>query len=125
MKNLLSQVASPVGSPLRGIGTLGLEGDPSGGGAGGVFNKFISNTIGILTAVAGVWFIFVVFAGAFGIMTAGSDKGKMESSRQKLTTGIIGLTAVVAAIFLIRLIGGLLGLESILDPAAFIETLQP
>jgi len=83
------------------------------------FQNVLSNIIGIMTIIAGLWFIFQFIIGAFSYLTSGGDKAKTEEARQKITTALIGLVIVIAAIFIIDLIGKLLGLE-ILRPGEFI-----
>jgi hypothetical protein len=122
MKNLLSQIPlyDPDKGKLEGVGPLGLEGvDPSQ--APLTFNTFLSGIIGLMTIVASIWFVFLFLAGAIGIMTSGADKAARESAQKRITNGLIGIIVVVAAIFLIRLIGNILGLELILNPAMFLS----
>lgn len=90
---------------LEGFGPLGSP----GGNAVGIFSNFLSSAIGVMTIVAIIWFVFVFFIGAIGIMTAGSDKQALESARKKIITGIVGLVVTIAAIFIIELLGYLLG----------------
>lgn len=105
---------------LEGIGILGLEGrDP--GTAPSIFNRFISTVIGLMTIIAVIWFIFLIIAGAYGIMTAGGDKANMEAARKRITTGIAGLVIVVAAVFIVDLIGKIIGIENILNPAYLLK----
>lgn len=99
---------------LRGFGPLGLEGTDSSG-ALGVFSKFMSSVIGLMTIIAIIWFVFVFITGAIGIISAGGDKAAIESSRKKIVSGIIGLVVVIIAIFVINLIGLLLGIPNILN----------
>jgi len=87
-----------------------------------LFNKVISNIVGILTIVAGLWFIFQFMLGAFSYLTSGGDKARIEEAQKKITSALIGLVIVVAAIFLIDLVGSLLGLK-ILRPGDFIRDL--
>ena len=101
--------------PLRGYGTLGLEGAGSGSGALNIFAGFISTAIGLMTIIAIIWFVFVFFTGAIGIITAGGDKQAMEGARKRITTGIIGLVVTIAAIFVIKLVGTLVGVPNILN----------
>ncbi len=112
----------PIGN-LRGIGPLGLEGES---GAAGVpmFNRIISMIVGIMTIIAFVWFIFQVIIGAIGIVTSGGDKAKLAEARSKITSGIIGLVIVVSAIFLIDLIGYLIGID-IMRGAWFVPSIAP
>lgn len=96
---------------LEGFGTLGT---PSGTGIE-VFSKFISSTIGLMTIIAIVWFVFVFFTGAISWISAGGDKQALESARKKIYTGIIGIVVVVSALFLIKLVGAIIGIPNILN----------
>lgn len=117
---LLAQVKKPLGI-LEGLGPLGETWKfislPKQ--AIDLFNKILSLIIGVMTVVAGIWFIFQFIIGAFGWLTAGADKAAVENAQKKITNGVIGLIIVVAAIFLIDLLGRLIGLE-ILSPGKFI-----
>lgn len=103
MTKLLAESANF--GPLEGFGPLG---NPGGDGIG-TFSKFLSSTIGLMTIIAIIWFIFVFFTGAIGIISAGSDKQALEGARKKITSGIIGLVVTVAAVFIIDLLGLILG----------------
>lgn len=115
MKNL----AEIKFGPLRGFGSLGLE-NKTPSDAPLIFNKFISTVIGVITIVAFIWFTLQFVIGAVSMISAGGDKNKLTEAKNKLTMGIIGLVVTVAAIFIIDLIGSLLGLKFILNPALFI-----
>lgn len=92
---------------LSGYGPLG---ENVGNGVS-VFSNFLSSAIGLLTIIAGIWFIFTFFIGAIGIITAGSDKQALENSRKKIVTGIIGLVVTISAIFVVKLIGTIFGID--------------
>ncbi len=96
---------------LEGFGPLG---NPGAGGVG-IFSKFISSAVGLMTIVAIIWFVFTFIIGAIGIITAGGDKQALEGARKKIVNGIIGLIVVIAAIFIVRLIGFLIGIPNILN----------
>lgn len=116
---LLAQEGQNISShPLTGIGPLG-EFANNINSATGLFNRTISLFVGVLTIIAGLWFIFQFFLGAFGWLTAGSDKAAVENAQKRITNSIIGLVVIVAAIFIVDLIGNLLGL-SVLKPGDFI-----
>ena len=108
---------------FRGFGTLGLENSDASGSVG-IFSKFISSTVGLMTIIAIIWFVFVFFIGAIGIITAGGDKQALESARKKIITGIIGIVVVVAAIFIIKFVGFLIGIPNILDINALFTQIQ-
>lgn len=119
MKNL-SAITIPLGPPggYKGFGNLGNPG--SLGGATTLFNTTLSSVIGVLTVVAFIWFTFQVILGAIGIVSSGGDKAALERARKQITTGIIGVIVVVSAIFIVDLIGTLLGVGSILNPTCII-----
>jgi len=101
---------------LQGIGPLGLEGKSPTEGLG-VFNTFISTVIGVMTLIAAIWFIFKLITGAIGILSSGGDKQALESAQKNITTGIVGLVVVILALFIVDLIGRLMGIENITNPA--------
>lgn len=109
-----TRIAETFGSVWKGFGDLGLENKPAAS-APTIFNTFLSSAIGLLTILAGIYFIFLFMIGAIGIMSAGGDKASMESARKKISTGLLGLVIVISSIFVISLIGYLLGLD-ILNP---------
>lgn len=118
MKNYLADIK--LGT-FEGYGTLGKIG---GEGEGiSIFSKFISSTIGLMTIIAIIWFIFTFFTGAISLISAGGDKAALEGGRKKIVNGIIGLVVTVAAIFIIRLVGYLLGFEDILNIEKLFENL--
>lgn len=104
MKKVAQIQLAPEGG-FKGFGPLG---NPEGSGVS-TFSKIISSTIGLLTIIAVVWFVFILITGAIGIMSAGGDKAAMETSRKRISSGVIGIVIVVAAIFILDLIGALLG----------------
>jgi hypothetical protein len=100
------------GGSFKGFGPLG---NPGEGTAISTFSKFISSTIGLLTVIAIIWFVFLLLGGAIGIMTSGGDKQSLENAQKRITTGLIGLIVIVAGIFIIRFIGSLIGIPDILN----------
>jgi len=124
MKNLIAQKQIDLGESLEGIGPLGLE-DKEVWEGGLIFNEFISSAIGLMTIIATIWLTFLIIAGAYGIMSAGGDKAQLEAARKRLTSGVVGFIVVIMAVFIIRFIGSLLGLEDILNPAYLIDVISP
>ena len=92
--------------------------------AANAFAQIISNVIGILTIVGGIWFIFVFVTGAFQYLTAGGEPEAIKKASQRITTGIIGLVIIVTSYALISLLGNLLGFD-ILQPQELIKKLGP
>ena len=122
MTNLIAQTQQNIGAPIRGIGPYGLEGSPNANVAGSRFSTFLTATVGILTLVAGIWFIFLLISGAIAWMGSGGDKGKIEDAQKRITSGIIGLAVIVAALFIVEIIGNILGFNDILNPSYYIDS---
>jgi hypothetical protein len=124
MQNLLAQNEHPLGNPLKGIGTYGLQGT-NATQSPTLFSRILTNIIGLLTLVAGIWFLFLLLAGGIAWLSSGGDKGKLAQARTQIFTGIIGLAIVVAALFITEIIGGILGFGDILNPVSFINSISP
>ncbi len=92
----------------------------------GAFAFLISNVIGIMVMVAGVWFIIQFLLGGFSWLSSGGDKGKLEKAQQTLLHAVIGLVIVLSAYALISLISAVLGVDLLLNnPGAFVDRLKP
>lgn len=118
--NQLAQLNFAPNGGFKGFGPLG---NPSGSGIE-TFGKFISSTVGLMTIIAIIWFVFSFITGAIGIVASGGDKNALESAKKKMTTGIIGLVVVIAAIFIIQLLGFLLGISNILNIGELFTQIQ-
>jgi hypothetical protein len=114
-------LATSLGT-LEGLGPLGKVGSKDQ--AVTRFNEVVSLVIGFLTVVAGLWFVFQFLSGAIGWLSAGGDKAKLQAAQGRITQAIIGLAVVIAAIFIIDLVGTLLGLN-ILSPGDYILSIWP
>lgn len=119
--NKLSQIPlSPQGG-FSGPGTGSFAVPASSADTGLAFAEVISGIIGVMTVIAGIWFLFNTLVGAIGIVTSGGDKASYEGARKRITTGVIGIIVVVSAIFLVDVLGQLIGFNTILDPGGFIQ----
>ncbi|MFC1727725.1 hypothetical protein ACFL0Y_04340 [Patescibacteria group bacterium] len=116
---LLAQVPHPLGRTFEGLGPLGTADLLSRTTTVSFFNKIVSTAIGVMTVIAGLWFVFQFILGGFNFLTAGGDKSKTQEAQKKITNAAIGIFIVVAAMFIVDLIGRVLGLE-ILSPGSFI-----
>lgn len=88
------------------------------------FAKIISNAIGVMTIVAGIWFLFQFIIAAVSIIGASGEPEKMKSAMGKIQSALVGLVVTVAAYALISLIGAILGFE-FLNIVSLIERLTP
>jgi len=100
------------GEGLGPFGNLGT-GNTSQGTALRYLTNVISAVIGVMTVAAAIWFIFQVLVAGMNWITAAGDKGKLETARNRLRDGIIGLLIVVFGWGLLALVGQFLGFETI------------
>jgi len=91
------------------------------GGTSSLTGKFISDLLATVTVVGGLAFLVFFFLGALRWIVAGGDKGKIAEAQASMTQGVIGLIAIIAAYFVVGIVGGVLGLD-IFSP---IRTLFP
>lgn len=119
MKNL-ADINFFEGTGLRGYGTLGLQ---NGGEPSTIFASFISSAIGLITVIGIIWFVFIFITGTIGIITSGGDKNANEAAKKRITSGLIGLVAMIFGILIIRLVGTLIGVGDILNFGAMFSTL--
>lgn len=120
MNKLVASIKLFESGNLKGLAGSGDFENPTN--AGDLFNRVLSGTIGILTIIAFVWFVFLVISGALGIMFSSGDKNAVATGAKKISNGLIGIVIIILAIALIRAISFLLGVDTIfLDPGKFIE----
>lgn len=119
--NLLSAINLYPEDGFQGYGPLGNPG--SSNTSINLFSKIISSAIGLITIIAAIWFVFLVITGALGIMSSGGDKVKAQSARARIASGVTGLVVVVAGIFIVDFIGGLIGLD-ILNVGEAIQSIK-
>jgi hypothetical protein len=110
IKKLIAQVAHPM-PDLEGAGALANPGVQSGT----LLEKVIGNVIGVMTIVAFTYFVFQIIFAGYGLLGSDGDSQKIKLNTEKITRSIIGIIVIVAAIFLARLIGTLLGIQNILN----------
>ncbi len=84
----------------------------------------ISNTIGLMTVLAGLFFIYQFVLASLNWVTSGGEKGKLEQSRNQMLNASIGLILVIGAYAVIGLIGRVVGLD-LLEPAKMLQGLVP
>jgi hypothetical protein len=74
---------------------------------------FISNTIGFITILGGLFFIVYFVLGTFAWITSGGDSGKIEKAREKMLQGVLGIVILVISYSLIGIIGTIVGVDLI------------
>jgi ABC-type arginine transport system permease subunit len=93
------------------VGTItqpsGFKLDPS---------TLLNSLTGIIIAIAGLLFFFLLLYGGIRYMLAGGDPKNTDTARKILTSAIIGLLIVVGAYFITTFLGTILGIN-FLNPA--------
>lgn len=74
------------------------------------FASLIGSLISIVMPVAALLLLLYLIWGAIEWITSGGDKGKLEKSRQRITTGVIGIIIVSATISLFMLMQQILNI---------------
>lgn len=103
-------------------GELGSKTDINS--SAGIFANVISRIIGVMTIIAGIWFLFQFLIGGLSFMTAGGDQQKISNATKKITSAFIGLVIVVVAYAVMSLLGEILGFK-FLEIVPLIEKLKP
>lgn len=120
MTNHLAQVSHPLATPISGVGPLGQ------GGSGSItmLARVLSTTIGLLTVLGVLYFVFILITGAIALINSGGDKGSIETARKKIGTGAIGVVVLIAAIFVMDLIANILDIPNILNLSAMLDLIR-
>jgi len=63
-----------------------------------------------MTIAALLVFIYLLW-GAIGWITAGGDKGKIETARNKITTAVIGVVVLASVVAIFKVLQLVLGIE--------------
>lgn len=111
------------GTGFMGFGKLGLE-TSTAADAPNTFAAILSSTIGLITIIGIIWVVIIIVTGAVGIIASGGDKNALESAKKKIANGITGLVVLVVSLFIIVIIGRILGLGPILNIAYLIGLLN-
>ena len=124
MKNIFLLIFKPVFADEKlgnfvGPGPLGNFGF-STLNAIKLVNKGVSILVGLLTAAAFLYFIVNFFLAGLSWVMAGGDAKKTEAASKQITMSVVGLVIVVSAIFMVQLIGKVLGIGDVLNPLNFL-----
>lgn len=99
-----------------GLGPFGGVEFASGADAMTKLTGVVSAVIGFLTVVAAMWFFIQVVLGGISWITAGGDKAKLTTARDKISNAFVGLVVVVAGWGIVALAGQFFGWDNILNP---------
>jgi len=126
INKILAAEKYPIGGWFEGLGPLGDVSSfaPNIDKSTGLLVKVISNIIGLMTIIAGIWFILQFISGAYGYLSASGDQQKITAATKKITSALIGLVVIVAAYAVMSLVGEILGFN-FLDLVPLIRMLGP
>lgn len=71
----------------------------------------ISTVIGILTAVAIVWFIIEFIISGFLLISSAGDQEKTAEAKKRLTQSLMGLVIVLGAMLLFTIVSYVVGID--------------
>lgn len=89
----------------------------------GTIASVISTTIGLMTVIGGVFFIFNIITASMAIITSAGDKGNLEQARTKMTHSFVGLVVTISALFIVGLLTTVLGIPNFLNFSGMIGSL--
>jgi amino acid transporter len=94
---------------LAQSGAVGVINEPNGFSLDP--DNLLNQLVGILIAIAGLLFFFMLLFGGIRYMVAGGDPKNAESARKIITNALIGLLIVVGAYLITTVLGELLGID--------------
>lgn len=74
------------------------------------FSIIIANVWKASVTLGSVFFVLYFAMGSLRWITSAGDKAKLESGRQMITNGLIGILLLAASVAIIQLLGGILQL---------------
>lgn len=108
--------------PLGNLAPKQSAGYQSTGNPSADVTRIVSNLIGIITAIAGLAFIFYFLIGGVNWITSGGDTNKAQAARTMIINALLGLIITVIAYPVILLISNLLGVP-LKDPGELFQQL--
>lgn len=90
-----------------------LGGCGGGGADQGITNigRLIAALMGIFLVIAFIFAMLYLILGGLNWITAGGDKTKLQTARDKITQAIVGLIIVAAVYAIMILIGTFIGID--------------
>ena len=98
-KLLAQKIINPILGPLGALSSIEFT------------QGLISSIISLGFVVGALAFIFYFIIGAVSWITAGSDKSKAQSAKDKLTNAIIGIIILLALFAIVNLISVFAGVD--------------
>jgi hypothetical protein len=102
--------------PIQPVSTAYSAGSATGTGALTNMELLISNGLGLLTIIGGIFFLMQCGLGALEWIQSENDKGKKEKAQNHFTGGAVGIIIMVGFYSATAWLGPILGLD-LLHPA--------
>jgi hypothetical protein len=97
MSALAQQGTNPFDTARTKVGTVGTAAGINNGQDENALLNMIGNIINVILGFLGVILLIYILYAGFLWMTAGGDKGKVETATAMIRNAIIGLVIIVAA----------------------------
>lgn len=123
IKSLAQRPSNPFPEGFRGLGPLGYD-NPSNSLFTEItsttkFEKVLSITIGVMTVIAGIWFMIQMFLAAIEWLSSSGEKQAIQNAQKKIVNSLVGLLIVVVSYGLLLTIGNIFGIK-LLNPGNII-----
>jgi hypothetical protein len=76
-----------------------------------MFETLISNVLGLLTILAGLYFFFQIILAGYNWISAGGDKQAVQNAQKKVSNAVLGLIIIVLAYVITGVLSRFLGLN--------------
>lgn len=124
---LMAQNTLKLGdAPITGAGAIGEQVAQNVGSQAGItaiFSQMLSNVIGLITVIGGLFFVVYMLIAGFDWLRA-ADKSGVEKAQHRMVNGAIGLLVMILSLGIAGIIGGVFGID-LLDPASTFLKLLP
>lgn len=77
--------------------------------------QIVDKIVPFVFGTAGLFLLFYLIIGGFGIMTSKGDPKALEAARQKITTALVGFMIIFVSYWIVQLFGAILGVQQIKD----------
>lgn len=118
MKKLIAATSGFIGTLAFAAPAFADSVDPCPDGLGNLcdldssqFGDIISTALNVIIVIAVIIAVFFLVWGGIKWITSGGDKAKVESARNTIIAGIIGLVFVFLAYFIISLVANIFGID--------------
>lgn len=123
---ILAQIPSNLGTKIGGVGLGPFSNVIDAADGLKRVTNVISAIIGVMTVVAGIWFVLNILIAGIQWVGASGDKNSLEQAQKRITSALVGLIIVVAGWTILSLVGKFLGYDILItNPDAVIKSISP